>query len=237
MMCASKCSVAVVLGLSLCACAAETRLDPSATAVGVASTLPPPDSPTVAVDIAPYHVVPGDELVISVFGAPDLERTGKVDAAGDFAMPLAGTVHVGGKTPDEISDLIEAKLRGPYLKDPRVAVNVKEALNQQTITVDGEVQQPGVYPVGGRLSLQQAVALARGASETANIRNVIVFRTVNNQKMAAMFDLKEIRSGRSPDPPIYGNDIVVVGEDGVQKFLRGSTYLFPVLGRFIPFVF
>ena len=48
---------------------------------------------------------------------------------------------------------------------------------------------------------------------------------------------RAIRSGRSPDPPIYGNDIVVVGEDGVQKFLRGSTYLFPVLGRFIPFVF
>ena len=177
------------------------------------------------------------EIHLPAEGDYDSRTSTRVRLSRDFAMPLAGTVHVGGKTPDEISDLIEAKLRGPYLKDPRVAVNVKEALNQQTITVDGEVQQPGVYPVGGRLSLQQAVALARGASETANIRNVIVFRTVKNQKMAAMFDLKAIRSGRSPDPPIYGNDIVVVGEDGVQKFLRGSTYLFPVLGRFIPFVF
>lgn len=220
----------------LCGCAAETRLDPSSSTVRVATVLPAPDSPIAPVDVAPYRIVPGDEVTVSVFGASELERTATVDAAGNFSLPLAGTVAAAGKTPEEFSSEIETRLRGRYVKNPRVAVNVKQATNQRTVTVDGEVQQPGIYPVTSRMTLQQAIATARGASDTANIRNVIVFRTVSGQKMAAMFDLKAIRSGRSQDPQIYGNDIVVVGESAIQKFLRNSPFAFPLLGRFIPFI-
>lgn len=179
-------------------------------------------------------MVPGDEIAVTVFGAPELDRAGAVDAAGNFSLPLTGAITAAGKTPAEFAALVEDKLRGPYLKNPRVAVNVKQTGPKQTVTIDGEVQQPGVYPVLGRMTLQQAIATARGATDLANIRNVIVFRTVEGQKMAAMFDLKDIRSGRMADPQIYGNDIVVVGDDAVQKFLRNASI--PILGRFLPFV-
>ena len=230
----------VKLGLSLsasillCGCAGGTGLSADSSAVKVAQSLPAPDSTVVPIDTAPYHVVPGDELTVSVFGATDLDKTGIVDGAGNFAMPLAGTVHVAGKTPEQISSDIADKLRGGYIKNPRVSLNVKQMGAQSTISVDGEVQQPGVYPVTGRMTLQQAIATAKGASQIANIRHVIVFRTANNQKLAAMFDLKDIRSGKTPDPQIFGNDIVVVGESSVQKFLRNTSYAFPILGRFIP---
>lgn len=231
----SKSYLPAIAALLLCACGGS-QLDSSSSAVRVATMLPPPDSPVVAVDVAPYRIGPGDELTVSIFGAPELDRTGIVDAAGNFALPLAGTVNAAGKSPGEFAAMVEAKLRGPYLKNPKVAVNIKQSSIQQTVTVDGEVRQPGVYPVMGRMSLQQAIATAKGASDAANIRNVIVFRTVNSQKMAAMFDLRDIRSGRYPDPPIYGNDIVIVGESAFQKFLRGASMAFPMLGRFIPVV-
>lgn len=218
----------------LCGCAAETQLSSSSTAVGIAKVLPPPDSTVVAIDTAPYHVVPGDELTVSVFGAPDLANVSVVDGAGNFSMPLAGTIHVAGLTPQQISTAIQDKLRGNYLKQPRVSLNVKPSGNQSNVTVDGEVQQPGIYPVVGRMTLQQAIATAHGASQMANVRKVMVFRTVNNQKLAAMFDLKSIRSGRTPDPEVFGNDIVVVGESAFQKFLRNAYLPFTALGRFIP---
>lgn len=227
----------LLAAVMLCGCGAGTQLDRSSTAVRVATSLPPPDSPTTPVDIAPYRIVPGDELTVSVFGAPELDRVGTVDSAGNFSLPLTGALIAAGKTPAEIGAEIEAKLRGPYLKNPRVAVNVKQSGNQQTVTVDGAVQQPGIYPVTGRMTLQQAVATARGAAEVANIRNVVVFRTVDGQKMAAMFDLKAIRSGQMTDPQIFGNDIVIVGEDAIQKFLRNATMGFPILGRFLPVIF
>ena len=219
----------------LCGCGGGTTLDPGATAVTVASTLPPPDSQTVAVEVAPYRIAPGDEVTVAVFGAPELDRVGTVDAAGNFSLPLAGTVSAAGKTPEELANVIEAKLRGGYLKQPKVSVNLKQS-TPQTLTIDGEVRQPGIYPVVGRMTLQQAIATARGASEAANIRNVIIFRTVNDEKMAAMFDLKEIRSGRDVDPQVFGNDIVIVGESAVQKFIRDVGSSFPILGRFIPVV-
>lgn len=100
--------------------------------------------------------------------------------------------------------------------------------------MDGDVQQPVIYPVVGRMTLQQAIATAHGATQAANIRKVVVFRTVNNQKMAAMFDMKAIRSGQTPDPEIFGNDIVVVGESRVQKFLQNGYLAFTMLGRFLP---
>ncbi|MBA3668750.1 MAG: polysaccharide export protein [Sphingomonas sp.] len=172
---------------------------------------------------------------MSVFGVPEIDRTAIVDAAGSFSMPLAGPLNAAGKTPDAFAREIEEKLRGGYLKNPRVAVNIKQATNQQMVTVDGEVTQPGLYPVAGKMTLQQAVATAKGSTDTANIRNVIVFRTADGKKMAAMFDLKAIRSGRTPDPQIYGNDIVVVGENTIQKFLKNAPWLaLSSLGRFIP---
>ena len=221
--------------LLLCACGGGVQLDRSSTAVRVASALPPPDSRTIPIEVAPYRIAPGDELTVSIFGAPELDRTSQVDSAGNFTLPLAGTINAAGKTPQEFSSLVEAKLRGPYLKNPRVSVAVKQGI-QQLVTIDGEVGAPGVYPVLGQMTLQQAIATAKGTSDEASLDNVIVFRTVGGQKMAAMFNLKDIRSGRYPDPQIYGNDIVVVGESAFARFIKNSSRL-PLLGRFMPFIF
>lgn len=221
--------------LCLGACSSGARLDSSSGAVRVATTLPPPDTPVAAVAVTPYRIGPGDELAVTVFGAPELDRTGLVDSAGGFSLPFSGTLVAAGKTPEQFSADIQDALRGAYLKHPRVVVNIKQAVNQQMVTVDGEVTQPGLYPVAGQMTLQQAVATAKGSKDTANIRNVIVFRSANGQKMAAMFDLKAIRSGRAPDPQIYGNDIVIVGESAIQKFLKNTPWLaLTTLGRFIP---
>ena len=230
---ATKCALAAFTALALSACGAGVRLDEASTAVRVAESLPPPDAPGVVVTPSSYRLGPTDQIVVSVFGAPELDREGAIDLAGNFAMPLAGSVAAAGKTPDELASAIEDKLRGRYLRDPQVAVNIKEAVGQ-LVTIDGEVRQPGVYPVVGRMTLQQAVATARGASDTANIKNIIIFRTVDGQRMAAMFNLKDIRSGRYEDPQIYGNDIIVVGEDSARRFLQVAALPFQAVARFVP---
>ena len=149
-------------------------------------------------------------------------------------MPLVGTVVAGGKTPGEVSAAIAAKLSGRYIRNPQVTVNVKKAVGQ-TVTVDGAVRDPGVYPVLGRMTLQQAIASAKGAADLANLDNVVVFRRVDNRQMAALYSLKQIRAGRLGDPQIYGNDIVVVGENATRRFFKDLSS-FPALGSFIPFI-
>lgn len=223
-----------LLGLaSVAACSSGPKLDPANSAVAVRTELPPPDQQGMSQDLSNYRIGPLDQIKVEVFGAPELTRQGEVDAAGNFSLPLVGNVLAGGRTPAELGREIGTALQGRYLKNPQVSVSIVKAQGQ-TFTVDGAVQQPGVYPIVGKMTLQEAIASARGASEAANIGNVVIFRRVQNRKMAALFNLKEIRAGRLDDPDVYGNDIIVVGENATRRWFLDVTRAFPALGSFIP---
>ncbi len=224
--------LALVVGLS--ACAGSPALGPDSRAVSVSQALPAPGNTTTNLDFSNYRIGPRDELIVEVFGAPELRREGEVDAAGNLSLPLVGTVVAGGRTPTEVAGSIADQLRGKYIRDPQVTVNIKKAVGQ-TVTVDGAVRDPGNYPIVGRMTLQQAIASAKGADDIANLDNVVVFRRVNNQQMAALFSLRQIRAGRVTDPQIYGNDIVVVGENATRRFLKNLSSV--PLGSFVPFIF
>ena len=221
------------LMLLVSACASAPALNASRSVVGVRSELPVPDQTGMSTDLSNYRMGPLDQIKVEVFGAPELTREGEVDAAGNFSLPLVGTVMAGGKTPAELGRDIRTALQGRYLKNPQVSVIVVRAKGQ-TFTVDGAVTQPGVYPIVGRMTLQEAIASAHGASEAANLGNVVIFRRVNNQKLAALFNLKEIRAGRLNDPDVYGNDIIIVGENATRRWFLDVTRAFPALGAFVP---
>ena len=222
------------MAVALSGCASNPKLGDQSGAVQVAGALPPPDQTGMALDLSSYKIGPLDIIRVEVFGAPELTREGEVDAAGNFSVPLAGPVLAGGRTPGELSNAIAQQLRARYLKNPQVSVNIVKA-QSKTFTVDGAVRQPGLYPIVGRMTLQQAIATARGADVAANLNNVVIFRTAGNQKVAALFSLKDIRAGRLVDPEIYGNDIVIVGESAMRRFIRDFGGMFtPVLGTFVP---
>lgn len=224
----------VIAALAVAGCASSASLDERSAAVEVRSALPIPDQTAQAVDMSEYRIGPTDKIKVTVFGADELNRDGMVDAAGNFQMPLIGAVAAGGTTPLQLADKIADQLRGRYIKEPQVSVNVVEA-RAHSITVDGAVTQPGIYPVVGKMTLQQAIATARGTSDVADTDKVIVFRTIDGAKMAAMFDLDDIRAGRIEDPTVYGNDIIVVGESGTRRFLKDTQQIgATVLSRFVP---
>lgn len=224
--------VAALLASATASCASAPALQSGAQAVNVTSVLGSPDTSAVA-DFSNYRIGPRDQLTVEVLGAPDLKREVEVDGSGNLSLPMVGTVAAGGRTPGEVRDAIADKLRGRFILDPQVSVNVSKAI-PQTITVDGAVREPGNYPVQGSMTLQQAIASAKGADDLANLDSVVVFRTVSSQRMAALFSLKQIRAGQMEDPAVYGRDIVVVGENATRRFLT-DLRLVPTLGSFIPF--
>lgn len=217
---------------ALAACASDPTIGPGSTAVSIAQSLPAPDESAVGIDPGNYEIGPFDVIRVEVFGASELTREGEVDAAGNFSLPLAGAVRAAGRTPAEFAEAIASTLRDRYLKNPQVSVNVVKAI-PKTFSIDGAVRQPGNYPIVGKMTLQQAIASARGVDQAANLNNVVVFRTVQDRKAAALFSLKEIRAGRLEDPQIYGNDVIVVGESGLQRFLRDFGSVIPVFGQFV----
>lgn len=182
-------------------------------------SLPAPTPGDQAALDRPYLIGPFDKLKVDVFGVPELSSEVQADASGRISMPLAGTLDAAGKTPAQLAQSIAAALRGQYVRNPQVTVNLRETVSQ-VVTVDGQVREPGLYPVIGRMSLMRAVAVAKGASEFARLEDVVVFRTVNNQRYAALYNLKAIRRGLYEDPEIYANDVVVVGDSAARRLFK-----------------
>lgn len=181
--------------------------------------LPPPARSDLSAQERPYLIGPFDKLSIDVFGVEDLSKTVQTDASGRLSLPLAGTIEAAGLTPQELAEMIATRLQGRYIRDPQVSVNLVETVSQ-VITVDGEVREPGLYPVVGRMTLMRAIATAKGTTEFALQRHVVVFRTVEGKQLAALYDLRAIREGYYSDPEVFANDVVVVSESRARRIFR-----------------
>jgi len=210
---------AAALLLSSCATTPVVGGDPGLTVLPTRE-LPTPDASDYKPNTRPYLVGPLDRLVVDVFNVTGLtDREIQVDAAGKMSFPFAGVMDVAGLTPGEVARLIADRLRATYIKNPQVTVNLKEGVSQ-IVTVEGQVKKPGLYPVVGRMTLLQVMAVAEGPGDFANLENVIVYRTVRGQRFAAVHDLDNIRHGAYPDPEIYPNDLVMVGDDEAKRLTK-----------------
>lgn len=185
-----------------------------------------PPAPAVGID---YSISPDDVLRIQIYHEPGLSlEDAQVTAAGMVRMPLVGDVSVAGLSTSEASDVIAGRFER-YLVSPQVTVFVKKAVGRR-ITVDGEVREPGLFPVDGRLSLLQAVALAKGPTRLASLGQIVVVRQADGQRKAAMFDLSAIRKGAAPDPEILPGDTVIVGLSRAKAILGGALLALPAIG-------
>jgi polysaccharide export outer membrane protein len=202
--------------LAIAGCASPDLIDTGRVAIVDSEALPPPSQADLIVDTRPQLIGPGDSISVDVFGLPELSREVRVDTSGHIALPLAGALDVSGKNPEEIARDVETRLRANFVRDPRVAVGIVEAVSQ-VVTVGGEVGRPGAYPVTGEATLMRTIARAEGTSETANAKHVVIFRTVEGKQMAALYDLRAIRLGAYADPQVYPNDVVVVGESNARR--------------------
>jgi polysaccharide export outer membrane protein len=222
----------VCAALVLSGCASSRLVGRPDLQIVPGDALPAPSREDLIVQRREYVVGPFDRVDISVFGVPELTRTVQLDANGRFSLPLVGEIQAAGYTPQQLGEEIASRLRGRYVRDPQVAVNA-DTVNQM-VTVDGEVNEPGMYPVTGRMTLMRAVARAKGVTEFANTNFVVVFRRVNDREMAALYDLRSIRQGVYGDPEIYANDVIYVGESQARRlfasFLQGASALsYPIV--------
>ncbi len=190
--------------------------------------LPAPSATPAVISARPYKIGPFDRLTYNVYGIEELQGEVQADSAGNISIPLLGPVAAAGKTPAELADLITVGLRGRYVRNPQVAVNVKEAVSH-VLTVDGQVREPGLYPVLGDMTLIRAVASAKGLSEYASQEDVVVFRTVDGQRYAALYNLKAIRQGAYHDPELYPDDVIVVGESSARRLFRDLLQAAPAV--------
>ncbi|MCJ8192037.1 polysaccharide biosynthesis/export family protein [Sphingomicrobium aestuariivivum] len=183
--------------------------------------------PTPAVNDAAL-VRPGDKVRISVLGFDDLSRELWVGPTGEFQFPLVGRVQANGRDPFEIAQFLEAQLVGDYVVDPVVTVDIIEH-SDRLFTVGGQVESPGRYDLVGRMTLLDAVAIGGGTTETANLKDVVILRTVNGQRYVGAYNLGAIQRGNYDDPQIYVGDIIQVGDSPALRRIKRIATISPLI--------
>jgi polysaccharide biosynthesis/export protein len=186
--------------------------------------------PTVASKAIPataeldeYRIGAQDLIEISVFQVQELTRAVRVNAQGMITLPLLGQVRAGGLTANELETVLATRLSENLLQDPQVNVFVKEFVSQRVV-IDGSVVKIGAYPLSGKTTLLQAIAMAGGLDPIADPSNVRVFRDKpSGEREVLTFDLLAIRDGEAADPLIKGNDTITVEKSASRAFFKGAT--------------
>ena len=105
----------------------------------------------------------------------------------------------------------------------------------RSVTVEGQVGAPGVFALGRNDTLLSSLARAGSPTQLAKLNEVMVFRTVNGQRMGAVFDIGKIRVGAAPDPQIVDGDVVVVGYSALRGAFRDFLSVTPLINLFTVF--
>lgn len=123
----------------------------------------------------------GDTLKITVLNEPAQTRDVVVDESGRISLPLAKDITVAGLSTSDAASAIALAL-GKYLKNPDVTVEIGQRV-RKVVTITGQVRTPGVYTLEREVRLFEAVGLAGGFAETADLSRVNVTRRGGLQPM------------------------------------------------------
>lgn len=161
---------------------------------------PAPASPApsaAAVPVAPgeYRIGAGDVLQLFVWREPELSREVTVRTDGKMTVPLLGDAEAAGRTPRQLASELGTAY-GRFLSSPQVTVGIAQA-NSSRFYVIGQVPKPGEFPLSGRLTVLQGLALAGGLKEFAKGDGiVIVRRDAAGNESAISVNYKRLEGGR-----------------------------------------
>lgn len=190
-----------------------------AAAVGVAGctgnpfskSTPKPDETQFRVTPPPRLVGPDDVLTITSFTNRLPSGDFIVDSEGAIMYPYIGKVVVSGKQVAEITELLIARLKEGYFRNPMLSVTLKSAQNQQ-FTVFGAVKNPMTYPYVPNITVLEALARAGGMNPNADVNEVTILRNTGGRQLRMRVSIPDIIEGRLSNFYILPGDIIIVRE-------------------------
>ena len=173
--------------------------------------------PSATVSGTPYRINPGDELEIHVWGDERLQRDVLVLPDGTFAFPLVGQVNAAGRLPGDLERVITTGLQPQYKGPvPQVTVSVKKASGYQ-FSVVGKVRSPGTFTPGRYVNALEALAIAGGPSEFANLGGARLIRKLGDRMVVLPLRLQDALRG----------DAAALTSNEIPRIQSGDTLVVP----------
>ncbi len=140
-----------------------------------------------------YVIGAGDVLQVFVWKEPDLTRDVTVRLDGRITLPLLGDVVAAGRTPSDLSAELGRQL-ARFVDAPMVTLGVAQATSAR-VYVLGQVAQPGTFPLTGRTTVLQALALAGGLREFVKPERILVIREEPGLRAPLVVNYKRLEGG------------------------------------------
>jgi polysaccharide export outer membrane protein len=162
----------------------------------------------------PMGIHGGDLLEINVSGAPEYHYEVRVSPNGEISLPMAGQLGVDGMSPSQAEAALNHRLQEKGIfNDPQTSVFVKEYATEG-ISVLGEVQKPGIYPLMGKRTLFDAISAASGTTEKAGQTVTITHR--DQPEIPQTVKLTYDESGHATsNVEVQAGDTIVVSKAGM----------------------
>ena len=198
-------------------------------------------------DDTDYKLAPRDVIEVIVEDAPELSSNYTINSSGMVPFRFLGNTKIVDMTTDEVSTLIADRLRGRYLRDPKVYVSVKQ-YNSRTFFIQGAVRQPGPYVISGKVTLFKLMTIAGGLQENHG-GTAYIFREVKpkpekletGEQSDTQKRLKEIvdnAKGTDPKTEVVGEPDYELVTANISGILRGrldhNLYIQPSDVVYIP---
>ena len=180
-----------------------------------------PHGPSAGVPLAAASppITPGDLLEISVFDVPELTHQVRVGPDGKAQLALIGNTELAGLTGQQAAEMIAGELRDRhFLVKPEVSVSIKESTSQG-ISVTGEVQHPGIYPLLGPRTLLDVISVAGGLTNVADTRITVRHRSTAGDSVTVNLKNDDAKASVASDVQVYPGDLVVVPRAGIVYVL------------------
>lgn len=154
----------------------------------------------------------GDVFVLTIVGEEKLPKEFRVAPDGTVDFPYIHRLRVEGLEPQEVAELVRQKLiEEDILTNPSVSVDVKE-YNSKRVSVLGQVQKPGSFPLTPGFTLVQAISMAGGFNSIANRDRVNLTRKTNGKAVTVVVSVDAITDGSQPDILLQAGDTIFVVE-------------------------
>lgn len=155
-----------------------------------------------------YKIGAGDVFKIDVWKEPELSlEASVVRIDGKITFPLLDDIQAAGLTTMALKTVIEKRL-SDFVEAPQVTVTLINPGSQRYYIL-GEVNSTGEYPIGKRLTILQAFAIAKGFTEWASKKEIILFRRENGQERIIRVNYKDITKGD------FSNNVFIQADDTI----------------------
>jgi polysaccharide export outer membrane protein len=142
--------------------------------------------------VAPDYVIGADDVLSIMFwrdkdlSAPEVV----VRPDGKVTLPLLNDVQAAGRTPEELGNAIRDAAR-KFVEDPNPTVIVKE-IKSRRVFITGRIEKPGPYPLNGKTTILQLIAMAGGLREYVDGKDISLMRTEKDKQTVYAFNYQDV---------------------------------------------